>query len=87
MNAHVTIPADRILLPRGLVGRPVPALDFRFTVGEMVEWEGEHWLVLDRHASLMGRHSYTVFRAIDERPTRQVACAALASRVSEVFVA
>lgn len=22
MNAHVTIPADRILLPRGLVGRP-----------------------------------------------------------------
>lgn len=78
MNAHVTFPSDRILLPRGLVGRQAPR-DYQFAIGENVLWDSECWEVLERQTSIMGRHSYTVFKADDERPVRDVAGFALSS--------
>lgn len=72
MNAHVTFPSDRILLPRGLVGRPVPATDYRYSPGEVVSWGDEYWLVMSRETSMMGRHLYKVYKESDERPVRHV---------------
>lgn len=76
MNAHVTFPSDRILLPRGLVGRP-SAMAYQYEIGEPVLWDGECWEIIDRQTSMMGRQTYTVFKADDERPVREVAGFAL----------
>lgn len=73
MNMHIT---DRTLLPRGLVGRP-GATAYQFAIGEPVLFDGERWEVLDRQTSMMGRQTYRVFNADDERPVREVAGFAL----------
>ncbi len=77
MNTHVTFPSDRILLPRGLVGRLAAIPTYQFDIGEPVLWGGERWEVIDRQTSMMGRQTYTVFKADDERPVREVAGFAL----------
>lgn len=57
MNAHVTLPTERIALPRRLVGRR-PA--FRFAIGETVSSGDMLAVVLDRRRTSAGREMYDV---------------------------
>ncbi len=73
MSPHFPIPeTERVLLPRALVGRPVPRSEYRFQLGELVNWCGEKWLIRGRERSWMGREIYRVYREGDERPVRHV---------------
>ena len=76
MNAHVTFPSDRTLLPRGLVGRPAPA-SFSFEIGELVVFDRNFWVVLGRDHSAMGREHYDIYNPLDEREHRTIARPAL----------
>lgn len=45
---------------------------FRFRVGQQVQWDGEAWVIIARELTEVGRRIYVVFRQGDQRPTRTV---------------
>jgi hypothetical protein len=53
---------------------------FRFRVGQQVQWDGEIWAVLGRQLTEAGRRIYIVYRDDDRRPTRTVLERVLAPR-------